>query len=217
VDKFIKGLVSMRLLNFLEDYDEHVSLGGTCRVSMKLKEKGFRKSSYPMDWIVISLSQLTDLLDNEFEGWVDRDNMVHLRDDWYENTRYGTGHKHEFKESTESRGDHLYDFNDDEDFSKWQDEKTHRAERFVDLLNSDKKVVFVKRSRMAKTGGGYIPTRLDPLGELRATCDFADYLKDNYPKLNFDILFINTGTWKYCNYTTNPRVSCVSEYQWNAL
>ena len=70
MDTFIKGVVDMRLLDFLEDYDEHVSLGGTCRVSLKLKEKGFRKGSYPFDWIVISLSQLTDALDNDFDGWV---------------------------------------------------------------------------------------------------------------------------------------------------
>ena len=217
MDKFIKGVVGMRLMDFLEDYEEHVSLGGTCRVSLKLKETGFRKGSYPFDWIVISLSQMTDMIENDFDGWVDRDNMVHLQDEWYENTRYGTGHKHEFKESTETRGDHLYDFTDDEEFTKWQEEKTRRTDRFKDLLNSDKKVLFVKRSRMSKTAGGYIPIRLDPLEELKATCRFADYLKDNYPKLDFDILFINTGTWKYCNYMCSPRVICVSEYQWNAL
>ena len=217
MDTFIKGVVDMRLMDFLEDYDEHVSLGGTCRVSLKLKEKGFRKGSYPFDWIVISLSQLTDMLENDFDGWVDRDNMVHLQGEWYENTRYGTGHKHEFKESTEDRGDHLYNFTDDEDFSKWQEEKSRRADRFTDLLDSDKKVIFVKRSRMAKTAGGYIPTRLDPFEELKSTCEFADYLEKTYPKLNFDILFINTGTWKHCNYMCSSRVICVSEYQWNAL
>ncbi len=217
MDKFDKGLGAMRLLDILGEYDEHVSLGGTCKVALKLKELGYRKGSYPFDWIVVNVETIIELMENEFDGWTSRENMKHCRGEWYMNTRYNTGHKHEFKEATEDRGDHLYEFTLDSDFAKWQDEKNRRASRFTELFESDKKVLFIRRSRMARTGGGYIPRRLDPLEELKATRNFNEYVENKYPRFNFSTLFINTGSFQFTNWITHPKLMCVSEYQWNAL
>lgn len=206
----------MRLLDILSEYDEHVSLGGTCKVALKLKELGYRKGSYPFDWIVVNVETIVELMENEFDGWTSRENMKHCRGEWYMNTRYNTGHKHEFKEATEDRGDHLYEFTSDEDFSNWQDEKNRRASRFTELFESDKKVLFIRRSRMARTGGGYIPRRLDPLEELKATRNFVEYVEKKFPNFDFGALFINTGSFQFTNWVTHPKLMCISEYQWNS-
>jgi hypothetical protein len=217
LDKFIKGVGSMRLLDVLDEYDEHISLGGTCKVALKLKELGHRKGSYPFDWIVIDVDTIVQLTENKFDGWTARENMKHCRGEWYTNTKYNTGHKHEFKEAIEDRGDHLYEFTNNEQFAKWQEEKNRRASRFMELLESEKKVLFIRRSRMARTGGGYLPRRLDPLKELKAARSFTEYLECTYPKLNFNTLFINTGSFQFTNWITHDKLICVSEYQWNAL
>ena len=110
----------------------------------------------------------------------------------------------------------MYEFTNTEEFVKWQTEKNRRAVRFMELLESDKKVLFVRRSRMARTGGGYIPRRLDPVEELRATRNFIEYVENKYPNLDFNTLFINTGSFQYTNWITHPKLMCVSEYQWNS-
>ncbi len=216
MDKFVKGLDSVRVLDILDEHDEHISLGGTCKVALKLKELGYRKSSYPFDWIVINTDTIVQLIENKFSGWTDRKNMRHCRGEWYENVKYNTGHKHEFKEATEDRGEHLYEFTNDSDFMKWQDEKTRRASRFLKLLESNKKVLFIRRSRMSRTGGGYIPRRLDPVEELRSSRNFIEYVENKYPNLDFNTLFINTGSFQYTNWISHPKLLCVSEYQWNS-
>ena len=58
MDKFIKGVGSMRVLDILDEHDEQVSLGGTCKVALKLKELGHRKGSYPFDWIVSEMLRM---------------------------------------------------------------------------------------------------------------------------------------------------------------
>ena len=216
MDKFVKGLDTLRLLDILSEYDEHVSLGGTCKVALKLKELGHRKGSYPFDWIVINTDTIVQLIESEFDGWTDRKNMRHCRGEWYENIKYNTGHKHEFKEATEDRGDHLYEFTSDEDFAKWKDEKNRRSLRFMELFESDKKILFIRRSRMSRTGGGYIPRRLDPLEELKGTRNFITYIENKFPNLDFNALFINTGSFQFTNWITHPKLLCVSEYQWNS-
>jgi hypothetical protein len=206
----------MRLLDILGEYDEHISLGGTCKVALKLNEIECRKSSYPFDWVVITTDTIVKLIENKFDGWTSRENMKHCRGEWYINTKYNTGHKHEFRESTEDRGDHLYEFTSNSEFSTWQNEKNRRATRFMDLLESNKKVMFIRRSRMARTSGGYIPHRIDPLEELKAARNFTEYVEHKYPNLDFNTLFINTGSFQFTNWITHRKLMCVSEYQWDS-
>jgi hypothetical protein len=49
----------------------YISLGSNCSVTYHLIENNLRKKAYPFDWSKISIKELIDILENDFNNFVD--------------------------------------------------------------------------------------------------------------------------------------------------
>ena len=69
-------------------YENYISLGYFCGVATDLEILGLRSYSYPFDWLISSFPEVVNLIDKEFDGFLDFDNLSqntccrsHYRDD----------------------------------------------------------------------------------------------------------------------------------------
>ena len=57
-------------------FDNVISLGGNCNIALNLKELGFRKASYPFDWLVsYDVEKVVFLIENDFKGFLNYQNL----------------------------------------------------------------------------------------------------------------------------------------------
>lgn len=49
----------------------YISLGGNCSVTYHLSKNNLREKAYPFDWCKISIKQLINILEQDFENFVD--------------------------------------------------------------------------------------------------------------------------------------------------
>lgn len=61
--------VTVNLFKYNSIKKEFISLGGNCSVAFQLKNIGIRFNSYPFDWAKINISQLNNILDNDFKDF----------------------------------------------------------------------------------------------------------------------------------------------------
>lgn len=54
-----------------ELFMEYISLGSNCSITYQLEKFGLRKTSYPFDWVKISLGQLILILETDFSNYVE--------------------------------------------------------------------------------------------------------------------------------------------------
>lgn len=50
---------------------EFISLGSNCAITYQLNKYGLRNRAYPFDWVKISLNQLNNILENNFDDFVE--------------------------------------------------------------------------------------------------------------------------------------------------
>lgn len=107
---------------------EHISLGHNCSTSWYLKQCGLKKATYPFDWVFTSCELITDCLKDRFNKYLDISNVVNI-----ENSN-GAGHRLYHKQL----------FNHKSPAASVEDYKYYQraVERFLEVLDSDKKVVF---------------------------------------------------------------------------
>ena len=55
-----------------------VSLGQNCNSSWYLKETGNKEASYPFDWIFSSQKIVVDAINDRFESFIDKRNIISL-------------------------------------------------------------------------------------------------------------------------------------------
>ncbi|MCE2983350.1 MAG: papain-like cysteine peptidase [Parachlamydia sp.] len=128
-----KGLANDDLM-----YDEAVSLGCLCQVAQQLNLNGIRHQSYPFDWIVTHAEGPTRFIANQGAGFLDLDQIT-LGEKWA-NTNFIIAY------------DHLYNFILLHNFNipfhasyvPIKDQFDKRIRRFFQLLQSDKKILFVR-------------------------------------------------------------------------
>ena len=54
-------------------YQHIISLGHFCAVASELDKLGFREASLPFDWIISPLDSVIDLINNNFEDFLNPD------------------------------------------------------------------------------------------------------------------------------------------------
>ena len=71
-------------------FDNIISLGFFCGVSLDLQKMGLRSASYPFDWLLSSFSSVVNAIDSKFDRFLVYDNLSqnvfnrsHYRDDLY--------------------------------------------------------------------------------------------------------------------------------------
>ena len=69
-----------KLDKFLRKQDEYalVPMGTNCSVAYYLRKRGLRQTAYPLDWTVTPMRSVGMLLENEFEDFLQEENLVFL-------------------------------------------------------------------------------------------------------------------------------------------
>ena len=137
-------------------YDEIVSLGSSCCPGLSLRTLSLKKETYPFDWVRNNAKIIYDLLLNGKEKYTKFNQGV--SDDFYvkdlhshTNPVFNSSHINYYGQHFT----HYTDITTDELINRFE----NYLDRFFDLLNSDKKVLFIhsneeyiyhKKSRDAK-------------------------------------------------------------------
>ncbi|WP_068469485.1 DUF1796 family putative cysteine peptidase [Candidatus Protochlamydia phocaeensis] len=154
----------------IQAYDEIVSLGYGCQVAWQLETNGLRKAAYPFDWFHTSFDSLMAFIQHKGEHFLEWNHI------WIVEPYPGdTGRFHVV--------DLLYGIHSYHDFlsmppmANYNDIKTkydRRINRFFELLNSNKKILFVRE--------GFTREQVEQLDLLFQTL---------YPTLSYTILAVS--------------------------
>lgn len=60
-------------------FDYIISLGWFCGTAASMKKYGFRSFSGPFDWLMTPLDSVVYLLESDFEGFLNRNNLIELQ------------------------------------------------------------------------------------------------------------------------------------------
>lgn len=82
----------------MQKFKHIISLGFFCSVAMELERKGLRTASYPFDWVISdSFENILKLIDNDFENFLEYDNLYQENDkSHYYNSITGVHFYHDF-------------------------------------------------------------------------------------------------------------------------
>lgn len=88
-------LSSLRVGAFNEDI-EVISLGYRCQVALHLRFNDLRRAAYPFDWLITPFESLYSLLENDFDGFLDEENIELRLDFPYEDDGgyFSAGYSH---------------------------------------------------------------------------------------------------------------------------
>lgn len=158
------------------DTKVYVSLGNSCSIAYNLNLCNLRGEAYPFDWVrVTNLNNITSLIENKFEDFLDINTFIfkEFSDKFEVNNKLGSYiyknnyccFYHEFENRI-----------DKEKILSFKDKYKRRINRFLDLLNSDKKIIFIR----------------EEFGKISITKinKFIKKLYDFNPNINFKIILI---------------------------
>lgn len=157
-------------LEATEPYDEVVGLGYSCEIAYQLEHNGIRTLAYPFDWVHTSHEALISFITNKGKNFFDID-KIHVVEPYpgdpvclqVVDLVYGIISYHDFYTSP-------YMGN----YKAIKSKYNRRISRFFDLLNSKKRVLFVRQ------------------GALKEQVEFLDDLiHRHYPRLAYTIIAIN--------------------------
>tara|TARA_B100001248_G_scaffold2266_1_gene1809 strand:- start:430 stop:1032 length:603 start_codon:yes stop_codon:yes gene_type:complete len=134
-----------------------VSLGVDCGVANFLKENGLRNFSLPFDWVV-SYGGVSNILKNNFSNYIPKDNLQFNRKD---NVKF------------------IH-----ENFPTDIEKMNRRINRFLNLLNDDKEIIFLRKGHSE-----HHHSESEVINDDLLDCEeLYDILKENYKNLKFKII-----------------------------
>jgi hypothetical protein len=161
--------VSFDLKATIKKYDETVSLGTACQSAWHLEANEIRKWAYPFDWLITPFESLMIFMESRGAGFLDKDqltivetlhghpSMLHVV-----NLAYNIHFIHDFLAPDM--------FNYDAVKEKYD----RRIKRFFDLLESNKKVLFIRVQ----------------ISRPEAEC-LDNYLHTHYPNLDYTLVAVS--------------------------
>lgn len=167
---FLTVLVTFHARAKTPVYDEAVSLGFDCQVAWQLEANNMRKFAYPFDWVHTHFDSLINFIVNKGANFLDADKIAVIGPYPGDPSRlhvidvvYGIISYHDFRANPPF-----------ENYWEVKAKYDRRIKRFFDLLNSNKKVLFVR------------------YGLTRPQVEFLDgLLHFLYPTLSYTILAVN--------------------------
>lgn len=181
-------------------YDEIISLGSQCNPGLALRKLNIKKKTYPFDWIRSNTKIIYDVLLNGRDKYITFDN-IKKSEEYYTSDLDSL----QFTNFPTSRINYYGQFfthytENDISFNELQSKFNRYFDRFFNLLNSNKKVLFIH------TNEEYIyhkKSRDNKEEFYRYLCKINDILEEKYPNLNFEIINIepNNGSENYKNIT----------------
>jgi hypothetical protein len=169
----------------LSEYDAVISLGSNCAPGLTLRDLCYKQKTYPFDWVRTNAKIIYDVLLNGFDNYLQFNGKV--SNDFLLNNLHSYTNPHFSKSYVNYYGQHFTHYTDisvNELLTKF----TRYAERFTELLNSNKHILFIH----ANEEFIYHKKARDAKYELyEYLCKINDVLTDKYPLLTFTILNID--------------------------
>ncbi len=166
----------------------YCSLGGLCHSAQLLKINGFKKASYPFDWIFSSLQMVKHCLKDDFKIYLDKSQYV----DYTTNSKLNKNQcEHNFYGKMLADPEHNVIFNHHNPLTNQNDYAYIQrcVNRFRDLLKLQEEKRFV-----------IFDTNVDFANNLRKYLDFSD--------------FLNQYTNKHKLFVINNKVSGYQNHEW---
>ena len=169
----------------MKTYDEIISLGSNCCPGLSLKTLNIKKQTYPFDWVRTNSKIIYDILLNGTENYIKFNENI--SNDFYLKDLHSYTHPFFNSSHINYYGQHFTHYTDITTneliikFKKYLD-------RFYDLLNSNKKILFIHSNEE------YIyhkKSRDDKILLYKYLCKINDLLEEKYPNLNFEIINID--------------------------
>ena len=156
----------------MNNFDEIISLGAYCNTSLYLQSINKKKETHVFDWAgVINTSTFKKLLETKFEKFFEHDDFIPFRD----GLSFGMFNK-------ANNICYIHDKFDKKHFSETRIKYIRRAGRFVQLMNSGKKILFIRIQAKQNE-------QLEKACEYNDMVEFSKYLTDN-TNIKFAILLI---------------------------
>ena len=127
-------------------YDAVINLGGDCTVARQLIKHNLRPYALPFDWAITPFNSLYRLLENKFNGFLDKKNLVlrkKLRKYFYD-THYNTYIY--FSRSIQNSIHRQKQVNYNVNYKKLITVYKKRIKQFYTLLRTSKKVLFIRKN-----------------------------------------------------------------------
>ena len=167
-------------------YDKIIPLGSSCCPGLSLISLNLRKEAYPFDWVRSNSKIIYDVLVNGKDKYLTFNNE-HVSNDFYVNDL------HSFTQPG-FNGSHINQYG--QHFTHYTDLNTEQLktkfdkylDRFFDLLNCNKRVLFIHSNEEHIY---HKKTRDDRVILYDYLCKINDIIKEKFPNLTFKILNID--------------------------
>lgn len=159
-----------------------IPLGSNCFQGFFLRDLKLRFLAYPFDWNITSLSAIYQLIENDFDGFCEKNLFFRLSRASVYHKRYQVFFVHDFGgvKNLEDYDDAAYG----EDLERATKRYKKRVERFYKAINSGRPICFIRATSIV--GYRFFPTNM------RITKDWAEsfvaLLKRKFPKLVFTLV-----------------------------
>lgn len=177
----------------MEKYDEIISLGTNCNPGLSLRELNIKKETYPFDWIRSNSKIIYDLLLNGRDKYISFNTIK--SDDYYTKhldsidiINFPESHINYYGQYFT----HYYHLTTNEVIDKFN----NYFNRFFNILNSNKKVLFIHSHEEYLY---HKKSRDNKLEFYNYLCKINDIIEEKYPNLSFEILNIDINN-EFKNY-----------------
>ncbi len=151
-------------------YNKIISIGSDCSVAGSLRNLKYKDATYPFDWCISKINFITMCFETNFKCYLDifdkNTNLI---------KKSGNGH-FKYDESIYFYHENIYDNLDNDLLLFYKNKFKRRIERFINLLNSDSKILLVRKSVNE---------------EYNDILKLNKIIKSKYPNINFNILYIS--------------------------
>ena len=172
---------------------EYIPIGIDCDIAFMCKEFNMRKTAYPFDHIV-TYDGITKILENNFNNFIPKINENNINNHVFDKN-YNTKFIHD-------------NFLLQEDKDKYK----RRIDRFLKILNTNKKIVFIKKGHSI-----HHHNELDNIvNEYEEVKKLNEYLKTNYKNLDYEIVIILLCKKCNCN-INNENIDNIKLYIYNDI
>ena len=163
---------------------ECIGLGEVCTVAAALQRFELRNAAYPFDWIISHYPSLISVLENDFQDFLDPEYLSVRDDNKGIINKYGLVFVHDFPTNhyvgdVETQDNPIAESVLHPDWIRFLPEVQRKYERRIqrlrDIVNSDKKVYFIRH-------GG--------IRSAQEACVLRDILKKLYPTLDFTLVIV---------------------------
>jgi hypothetical protein len=179
----------------LKKYNNYIPIGYNCFTSMLLVNLGIRKNAYPLDWVISNPTMILQYFKTNFDNYFlpsptsDR-NYMNQQFDWFRTNRYSNKNTDSnYNEEITNPAISVHEEN-----KLLFDKRINRLLKLLQTTDKNEPVLFIYtgeyRVNCLRDESFNKKMVLDEDEDLNKLIELKNYIKSNYPNLEFDILII---------------------------